>query len=321
MSFIIKSADRPEDDFTTWSLEDLEHEHFRIMMTAQGYVPPRAGAIQREINKRHSKKIELSSAYGRFNIPKGGYKRGELAVITAGTTAYKSQRKVSPFDDDDDQILPFRKQFDQAMLDQMVDYDKVLMAEVEADFAMRPITPATAEEMRRFVDMRLESMDLGIKSMYYTRDVGNIANIPKVEEDAKVFGLVKRPTGFTKIPEIDWDNLRKKLAASTSAASFKDEWLVDFSSKSKDAQKQHIFDDSIRWMYPTIIQPIDYLNKINTADRLFDIRHAEASALTSSRTLEFKVAKERSIKAETMFFDLEAPMDFSKPLEAIECPE
>lgn len=316
MSFIIKSADRPqEDDFTTWSLEDLEHEHFRIMMTAQGYVPARAGAVQREINKRHSKKIELSSAYGRFNIPTSGYKRGELAIISAKASVGKQTSLEQLWADE------IQREIDREIVDQLILTDKLLMTEFETHLAQRPIVGLTSDEIKQLVDINANSQRIGLKSMYYTRSVGNIANIPPVEEDAKVFGLVKRPTGFTKIPEINWDNLRKELAAATSAATFKDEWLTDFSSKPKEKQHQHIFDDSIRWMYPTVIQPIDSVNKLHTPDLFLDFKHAEASALTSSRTLEFKVAKERSIKAETMFFDLEAPMDFSKPLEAIECPE
>lgn len=293
MNFNIRSAPRPEEDFKTWSLEELESEHFSLMMTSGFAIPARAELIQKEIDSRRSKKINLSSLYGKFGEGikggmGGGFNRGELAVITAKTTSYKSHRKI---------------------VDDMMAYDKVLMDEFEEQFLNKPI-PSLSKDM---FDALLSAHSLGIKHQYYTPPKSYMKKVSTV-------GLVEAPTGFIKQPDENWSSMRLKEAVERMMKTQND--MASFFD-SGTATREHIMNDDIRFMYPTSILPVSSMIHMDISalhdvmpskylDTTIEWKHAEANCFKTD--IKMELLKDRSDKSGiiTMMYDFEATPDFSK---------
>lgn len=304
MNFNIRSAPRPEEDFKTWSLEELESEHFSLMMTSGFAIPARAQLIQQEIDSRRSKKINLSSLYGKFGEGikggmGGGFKRDELAVISSGTT---SLAKLWA-----DEIT---REIDKEIVDQMLAYDKVLMSEFEQQFLNKPM-PVISKQM---VDAMLDAHSLGIKHQYYVPPKSYTKKVSTV-------GLVNAPTGFVKAPDENWSSMRLKEAVDRMVKTQQD--MSSFFDPGR-ATREHIMNDDIRFMYPTTIRPVSSLINMDTtalrdvlpASKLLDTTiewaHAEANCFKSD--IKMEILKERSAAPGiiTMMYDTEATADFSK---------
>lgn len=295
MNFNIRSAPRPEEDFKTWSLEELESEHFSLMMTSGFAIPARAELIQKEIDSRRSKKINLSSLYGKFGEGikggmGGGFNRGELTVITAKTSSYKSHRK---------------------MVDDMIAYDKVLMDEFEEQFLNKPI-PSLSKDI---FDAMLSAHSLGIKHQYYEP--------PKsYTKKVSTLGLVPAPTGFVSHPDENWSSMRLKEAVERMVKTQHD--MASFFEQGP-ATREHIMNDDIRFMYPTTIRPASSIINMDTSalhdvlpagskllDTTIEWAHAEANCFKSD--IKMEILKDRSASSGiiTVMYDTEATADFSK---------
>lgn len=287
MSFTIVTQVRPEEDISTWSLEKLEEEHFRIMAVSGFVIPPRALELQAEIDKRMNHKINLSSAYGRFAT--GGVRREDFFVVSAETDSSKSAYTTR-----DQRVLndmfsrELQSAIDRDAVEQLIAYAEpspfVHRIKV-GQFDMNPLVkyksnyynPSPLDKLS--ADM--EGFD-GSATDWFNEQYLQTATKPQpqmVRKTVDYLGLLEPPRG---IDPVDLEIGREKNLAymrqyvksmedamkslKESIADIKPAFIAAKAPSAEDIRKvrDYIFDDSIKFMYPTTIQPLDTMIGIST---------------------------------------------------------
>lgn len=265
------------------SLAQLEQELDEIMEVSGFIIPPRAAALQNEIAQRRNSKINLASLYGK--TANGGFKRSEFYTLSAKTGAGKSSFELDrlllqTFKQEEAEInalfaKPIRS-FSQQRIEDYVT-DRLATMDPLMKYKSNYYNPSPLDKLS--ADM--EGFD-GSATDWFNEQYLQTATKPQpqmVRKTVDYLGLLEPPRG---IDPVDLEIGREKNLAymrqyvksmedamkslKESIADIKPAFITAKAPSAEDIRKvrDYIFDDSIKFMYPTTIQPLDTMIGIST---------------------------------------------------------